>query len=496
MKFAQKALLAALSSAALVAGSEAPSDVLDLTESSFNSVVDPEPLMLVEFFAPWCGHCQALKPHYEEAATTLKDEGIKLAKVDCTVEEKVCSDQQVGGYPTLKVFRNGSPSDYAGTRKADGIISYMQKQALPAVSHVTSANLSDFKQKDKVVAVAFLSDGDSAERKVYTELADANRDDYMFGLVTDAEAAKAAGVTAPAVVLYRKFDEPEVKYDGEFNGEDIKAFLAAERVPLIDEVGPENFMTYFESGLPLAYYFTEPEAENLDTVLAGLKPLAKEHKGKMNFVWIDAVKFVNHAKGLNLRGESWPSFAIQDIQGSTKYPVDDLGKDPVQSIHDFTTQYLAGKLKPSIKSEPVPKEQDGPVHVLVADEFDLIFDEKKDVLVEFYAPWCGHCKKLAPTYDTLGEKYAAHKDKVMVAKMDATANDVPPSAGFQVQSFPTIKFKPAGSKAFVDFEGDRSLESFIDFISLNGKSGVKVSAEANDSGAAPVAEKAPSHEEL
>lgn len=53
--------------------------------------------------------------------------------------------------------------------------------------------------------------------------------------------------------------------------------------------------------------------------------------------------------------------------------------------------------------------------------------------------------------------------------MDATANDLPGSAGFKINGFPTIKFKPAGSKTFVDYEGDRSLESLIEFVQTNAK---------------------------
>lgn len=77
-----------------------------------------------------------------------------------------------------------------------------------------------------------------------------------------------------------------------------------------------------------------------------------------------------------------------------------------------------------MKSEPIPDEQ-GDVKVAVGKNFkELILDSDKDVLIEFYAPWCGHCKSLAPKYDELAEKL--NKEDVIIAKMDATANDVPP----------------------------------------------------------------------
>ena len=68
-----------------------------------------------------------LAPEYEKAATTLKEENIKLAKVDCTAETELCAENDIKGYPTLKLFKDGNVSEYNGGRKADLIVNYMIK---------------------------------------------------------------------------------------------------------------------------------------------------------------------------------------------------------------------------------------------------------------------------------------------------------------------------------------------------------------------------------
>ena len=80
----------------------------------------------------------------------------------------------------------------------------------------------------------------------------------------------------------------------------------------------------------------------------------------------------------------------------------------------------------------------------MADSFQKWTTGGKWLFLEAYAPWCGHCKNLAPVWEDLGKAFAGESDKLVIAKVDATANDLPKSLG--VQGFPTLMlFKGDGS---------------------------------------------------
>ena len=84
----------------------------------------------------------------------------------------------------------------------------------------------------------------------------------------------------------------------------------------------------------------------------------------------------------------------------------------------------------------------------------------KYVLLEAYAPWCGHCKTLAPIYEELAQKLAGEPD-ITIAKMDATENE---HNLMPVTGFPTLKLFKPNSKTPVNYEGDRSLKDLVKFM--------------------------------
>merc|ERR1711977_194475 len=488
LKYLNMRTFSALALGLVSAAVASASDVASLTKESFPEFVKDNDLVLAEFFAPWCGHCKALAPEYEEAATTLKEKNIKLAKVDCTEEADLCQSYGVEGYPTLKVFRGpDNVSPYSGARKAPAIVSYMTKQSLPAVSILSKDTLEDFKTADKVVLVAYLAADDKTSNTTFTTVAEKLRDNFLFGAVNDADVAKAEGVTFPAVVLYKSFDEGKTVFTETFDAETIEKFANTASIPLIGEVGPETYAGYMATGIPLAYIFAETEEERT-TISKALKDVAELHRGKVSFATIDAKAFGAHAGNLNLKADKFPAFAIQDTVNNKKYPYDQELEITAETIGKFVAEFVEGKVEPSIKSEPIPETQEGPVQIVVAKNYDdIVLDDKKDVLIEFYAPWCGHCKALAPKYDELGELFKPFSDKVTVAKVDATLNDVPD----EIQGFPTIKLYPAGKKdSPVAYQGARTVEDLAQFIKENGSHGID-SASAKSKVASDMPKQAP-----
>lgn len=167
------------------------------------------------------------------------------------------------GYPTIKVFRGlDNVSPYGGQRKSDAcvsspflvyqfltiysIISYMTKQALPAVSDLTADKLNEFKSADKVVLVGYFSKDDKTSNATFLEVANTLRDDYLFGAINDEEVAKAEGVKQPAIVLYKSFDEGKNTFSEKFDMEAIKKFAKTAATPLIGDVAPETYQSYMD----------------------------------------------------------------------------------------------------------------------------------------------------------------------------------------------------------------------------------------------------------
>lgn len=114
--------------------SESESDVVHLTDSTFDGIMTASPSALIMFYAPWCGHCKAMKPAFSEAAKLMKEQGVPgiLAAVDATKETELGKRFEVKGYPTIRYFADGVLKyEYGYGRTAEDIVKFMASPQEP-----------------------------------------------------------------------------------------------------------------------------------------------------------------------------------------------------------------------------------------------------------------------------------------------------------------------------------------------------------------------------
>ena len=384
----------------------------------------------------------------------------------------------VRGYPTLKMYRGHSTAgalDYNGPREADGIVSYLTKQAGPASTKLASAEAAAALAAAEDVVVFGIAAEGSPELATFLQVASALRDDYVFAHTADAAlvpgGGEAAAGAAAHVVMAKKFDEPRaattdaaVVGDADALGKWVSA-TAAPRVAKLDK-DPRSraaLKRVFDSPAPKLFAFTAPAPADAP-LLAALDAAARAHP-ELKFVSADAAENEGALSYFGVEAAGVPALVIQDATPGAKekkYVRPNAGPEDIEA---FIAAFAAGELTATVKSEPLPDNEGAAVTVLVAKNFDAIVAPAnaagKTILLEFYAPWCGHCKSLAPIYEKVGAHFKA-RDDIIVAKMDATANDVM-DPRFEVKGFPSLYLQTASGEV-LPYSGERTEDALVKFI--------------------------------
>lgn len=454
-------LIAALLALTVCADIEKDENVYVLTDDNFDDFINTHDHVLVKFFAPWCGHCKKLAPEYSKAAVTLEKENLYLAQVDATVQKKLASKFEIKGYPTIKLFSSGSQIEYNAGRTEKEIIAWMRKKTGPATVELkTEEDINKFK-KDNEVCLVFFGDDQEALAK-YTTVAKGN-DDFRFGTCNDESLFSKFEVQKNTLVLFKQFDEGKNVLTENFTKENIEKFITAHSSPLVMKFDDKAAQLIFGKNKPAIILYRDKNSEKTPEYDAIMKEVAPELNGKLQAV-VTGIKdgFEQRlAEYIGVKDADLPTVRIADTSKDLKkYNME--GEITKENILKFVQDWENKKLKPHLKSQEIPTEQKGDVFTLVGKSFQKeVLESDKDVLVKFYAPWCGHCKKLAPIYEELAKKYKSN-EKLLIAEIDSTENEVDV---VHITGFPTLKFWPAGKKNKpVDFKGDRTVEGFEKFL--------------------------------
>nr|XP_054763029.1 protein disulfide-isomerase-like [Lytechinus pictus] len=467
MKFLALCFLAAACAVQAV-DVETEKDVAVLTETVFDDFVAANEFVLVEFYAPWCGHCKTLEPEYADAAKQLKESesAIKLAKVDATAETKLAGKYGVRGYPTLKFFRSGQDSDYSGGRTAKEIVLWLIKKTGPPAQTLASVEEAEALLENKDVAViGFFKETPKAFLDVAISM-----DDVPFAVTSEDAVMSKYEAQDGSIVLFKKFDELKNVFEGELTQDELTSFVTKNSLPLVVEFGEETASKIFGGEIKIHnLLFVKKDADDFKTIYDQFYAAATTFKGKVLFVLIDAAAEANSRilEYFGLGDDEVPTVRLITLDGDMKKYKPAMTELTTETLTQFVNDFQDGKLKAHLMSESVPEDWNAnPVTILVGENFvEVALDPAKDVLVEFYAPWCGHCKQLAPIYEELGEHFKDNEN-VVIAKMDSTKNEVEEAT---VRSFPTIKFWKKETNEVIDYSGDRTLEAMKQFVESGGE---------------------------
>lgn len=316
------------------------------------------------------------------------------------------------------------------------------------------------------------SDGHSEFLKAASNL----RDNYRFAHTNIESLVKEYDDNGEGITIFRplhlanKFEDKTVAYtEKKMTSGKIKKFIQDSIFGLCPHMTEDNKDLIQGKDLLTAYYDVDYEKNAKGSnywrnrvMMVAKKFLDAGHK--LNFAVASRKTFSHELSDFGLESTTGevPVVAIRTAKGEKFVMQEEFSRDG-KALEQFLQEYFDGNLKRYLKSEPIPESNEGPVKVVVAENFDdIVNEEDKDVLIEFYAPWCGHCKNLEPKYKELGEKLSKDPN-IVIAKMDATANDVP--SPYEVKGFPTIYFSPANKKLTPKkYEGGRELNDFISYL--------------------------------
>ncbi|XP_054015240.1 protein disulfide-isomerase A6 homolog [Hylaeus anthracinus] len=334
------------------------SDVIDLKPNNFDSLVlNSDNVWIVEFYAPWCGHCQQLTPEYDKAATALKGI-VKVGAVNADEHKSLGSKYGIQGFPTIKIFGAGSkPDDFSGPRSASGIVdaalNAVSQKARRALGGKKSSGDSKFKESKDVVELTdenfdkvVMNSDDLWLVEFYapwcghcknlapiwasaaTELKGKVKLGAIDATVNRVKASQYAIKGYPTIKYFapgKKSSDSVQEYDGGRTSNDIVSWALeklAENIPApeIAQIISEKSFKEACVDKPLCVVSVLPhildcQSDCRNQYLKTLNELGEKYKQKMwGWVWAEAGAQRHIEEALEIGGFGYPALAVVNIK--------------------------------------------------------------------------------------------------------------------------------------------------------------------------------------
>ena len=442
-------------------------DVLVLNEENFSQAKREFKYLLVLFYDPECPHCVNFMPEFERAASLLKKESFILAKFDSIKGEKIGIHYDIEAFPTVMLIKKDENVEYDGKRKAEEIEKWLIEKTKPEFRKISSKEELEKAKKDMNIFLAYFG----KDEKVINEIIIAERkiDDLPIYTIDSEELIKENVNSGKkgTLVIFKKFDDKKIIYNEELTASNIINFVNRYLYPKVILLSQNTTDIIFTKRNPALVLFFAKKKINFIVTLELLNKIWAKIDGKIKLFICDIednIAAASLAEFCSITINNVPKIFIIDAESENpiKYEMEEDINE--KNILEFITKWSQGELTPFLRSEEIPKKNNGDLFVLVGKNFrEEVLNNNKDVLIYFTSPRCRICNEFKPKLKGLARKLKGKNPNLLFATMDATVNDV---EGYQINNFPTFKFYPGNAKDKdpLNFYTRRNITSLIKFV--------------------------------
>jgi protein disulfide-isomerase A1 len=332
--------------------------VLELNDTNFEAAISRFDYLLVDFYAPWCVHCKRLSPELDVAAPVLADSDtpIVLAKIDADKFTSLASKYDVSGYPTLKFFINGFPTDYSGPRKADSLVPYLKKLAGPDVVVLKSnSEVHEFiKASDKKFPIFI---GFGVEESLVVDFGKQYKKRAWFSVakeISDEAMVEYDFDKKPALLAIRpEYNEQDIFY-GPFEGEFLQEFIQQSLLPSCVPIRYETLKLLKDDQRPMVLTIVKDEMEDKSLQLIKTLKAAASGNRDLVFAYVGSKQWEEFVDTFNVgRKTKLPMIIVWngDLEYYSVSGLETLNEENLESeITRFVEGYRQGRtIKQSVK---------------------------------------------------------------------------------------------------------------------------------------------------
>uniref|UniRef100_A0A5B7A3Z6 Thioredoxin domain-containing protein n=2 Tax=Davidia involucrata TaxID=16924 RepID=A0A5B7A3Z6_DAVIN len=321
--------------------------VLELDESNFDSAISAFDYIFVDFYAPWCGHCKRLAPELDKAAPVLAGlkEPIVIAKVNADKYTRLASKYEIDGFPTLKVFMHGVPTDYYGPRKADLLVRFLKKFVAPDVALLNSdSGISEFVEAAGTHFPIFVGFG--LNESMISNLAIKYKKRAWFSVAKDFSEDVMVlynfGKIPALVSFYPSYDERNIFY-GPFEEKFLEDFIKQSLFPLAMPINHETLKSLKDDERKIVLTIMEDEADEKSKEFIKLLKAAASANRDLVFGYVGIKQWGDFAESFEVTKKTkLPKMIIWDgneeyfsVIGSESIDEEDQGSQITRFLQGF-----------------------------------------------------------------------------------------------------------------------------------------------------------------